>query len=347
MRSPVVAVTAALLVCTGCTGDAAPAAPPRDGLSRVAAYVVPWDAGQGVRSLQDRGEVVSTVNPVWYTPADDGSVVASSSVPTAPVVEAARRRGAALAPSISNARDGIWDGALVGRLVNDPDLRRRHVEALVEQVVLHRWDGLDIDYENLRVEDRDAYVGFLRELEQELDDVGAHLSVTLQATTGPVQDGPAAALDYAAIGRTVDEVRVMAYDHAWSGSAPGPVAPIGWVRDVVDHVTEHVPRDKVLLGVGLYGYDWADGGGTYRTWAELTALAASEGAEIRRDPASASPWFRYDAADGSRHTVWFEDARSLRRKLELARSAELGGVFLWQLGGEDPAGWPQVRDALR
>ncbi len=44
-----------------------------------------------------------------------------------------------------------------------------------------------------------------------------------------------------------------------------------------------------------------------------------------------------DAA--GRHELWYEDARSIAPKLELAASGGLAGISAWALGQEDPAIW--------
>ena len=43
--------------------------------------------------------------------------------------------------------------------------------------------------------------------------------------------------------------------------------------------------------------------------------------------------------DGQEHEVWFEDARSVRAKLELAHSRGLYGVSYWNLMRPFPQNW--------
>jgi spore germination protein YaaH len=58
--------------------------------------------------------------------------------------------------------------------------------------------------------------------------------------------------------------------------------------------------------------------------------------------ATAGSWTFGYVRDGEQHTVWYQDARSLRLAQDLAREAGLRGVAIWQLGGEDPEVWPAV-----
>jgi spore germination protein len=228
------------------------------------------------------------------------------------------------------------------------DLRASHVAALVGAAAAANWDGIDIDYENLQAGDRTAVTAFLTQLAAALHRSGKVLTVTVPAITAVTEpdDAAAQAFDVAAIGRVVDEIRVMAYDHAWATSPPGAVAPLPWVRDVVDYLAPLVPASKLVLGLAAYGYDWSGGRGEALTTTELQGLAGRVGATVRRDAAGSTPWFQY-VKDGVDHTVWFEDAVSSRAKIRLAADAGLAGVVVWRLGGEDRELWPLITSPAR
>src|SRR3712207_864377 len=109
----------------------------------------------------------------------------------------------------------------------------------------------------------------------------------------------------------------MAYDHSWAGSEAGPVAPLSWVRDVVAYAQQRVPQEKLMLGLATYGYDWAGGTGTTLQATNAVELAGRVGATPEWDAQSAAWTFSYEQ-DGQQHTVWYEDARSLAAKQQLA-----------------------------
>ena len=68
-------------------------------------------------------------------------------------------------------------------------------------------------------------------------------------------------------------------------------------------------------------------------------LAAAQGAKIRWDSASLTPYFQY----GNGREVWFENRYSLKQKLELVSKYKLAGTALVNLGQEDPAVWESAR----
>ena len=82
------------------------------------------------------------------------------------------------------------------------------------------------------------------------------------------------------------------------------------------------------------------------------ALAVRYRAEIQFDQQAQAPWFDYTAPGGVPHVVWFEDARSIRAKLELAFDFGLYGVGVWNLDRPFPQNWTvlnataQVREEM-
>jgi spore germination protein YaaH len=311
----------------------------------VGGYLAPWDEARGLRSLATADEVLTEVVPVWYTPTDTGGVVPSSSAQEAgsahgPTATEARARGVRVLPAISNFRDGRWDGELVSAIVNDPGRRQAHVYAIRQLVVDSGWDGIDLDYESLRAADRAPYADFVRELGQDLRAAGKQLTVAVPAKTAePGTDSFQQAHDYRALGEAADAVVVMAYDHSWSTSAAGPIAPAPWVEEVMRFTVSQIPPEKVRLGVAAHGYDWLGRQGTDLMWADAVALAEQHRATVRWDEGTQSPWFSYRDAAGRERTVWFENARSLAAKVEIAERSGVRAVRLWRLGGEDPEVW--------
>ena len=72
---------------------------------------------------------------------------------------------------------------------------------------------------------------------------------------------------------------------------------------------------------------------------EAVQLAWDRHAAIRYDGQAQSPWFRYVDDSGAEHEVWFEDARSIQAKLNLALEYGLFGVGYWNLDRPFPQNW--------
>jgi spore germination protein len=155
--------------------------------------------------------------------------------------------------------------------------------------------------------------------------------------------------DYAGIGAVADLVMLMTYEWGYTYGPPMAVAPIDGVRRVLDYAVTEIPRSKILLGIPNYGYDWTLPYVRGETVAEnlsipeATARAQRVGAEIQFDETAQAPFYEYTDEQGRQHIVWFEDARSMRAKLELVNEYDLAGVGFWTI--MDP--WPSGQELLR
>ena len=134
---------------------------------------------------------------------------------------------------------------------------------------------------------------------------------------------------------------LMAYDQHFPGGQPGPIAPIGWMGDVLRYSQQRVDPKKLILGFGMYGYDWnltTHAQADPRTWTEVQTLAATFGGQFGWSTVDASGSLRYNAV-GQQHEVWYENRQSFDAKLALVRANPIAGFALWRLGQEDPGIW--------
>jgi spore germination protein YaaH len=315
---------------------------------RVSANLVFWDQSRGFDAIVANADVVSEVSPFWYHIGADGNVLpyttgSGATYEDPAIVLFLRARGILVIPSVTNIVDGVWDGALVSRIIADPALASANIGHLVQLAVTQGYDGIDLDYENLASSDRAAFSAFVVQLAAALRAEGKLLTVNVYAKTSEpgTWDGPMAQ-DWSVIGGVADQVRIMTYEYHWSTSGPGPIAPIDWVGQVLSFARSMIPPAKIMHGVPFYGYDWIGQSGTPLVWEEVLALATQVGATISWDANSAAPWFEY-AVKRKRHTVWFENAASVDAKLELTEAYQVAGVTLWRLGGEDPDVWSALR----
>ena len=224
--------------------------------------------------------------------------------------------------------------ALLGSVPRQETLLGQIKEILKEK----GYGGLDVDFEYIRPELGAAYAAFVDRLRRELNSLGCSVLVALAPKTFAGQRGLLyEAHDYAALGRAANGVLLMTYEWGYTAGPPMAVAPLDKVRQVVDYALTEIPAEKLFLGVPVYGYDWPlpfrEGvtRGESVSPQEALALARRHGAEIRYDETAQAPWFRYTAAGGREHEVWFEDARSSYAKLRLAAEKGLQGVGLWNL----------------
>ena len=138
-----------------------------------------------------------------------------------------------------------------------------------------------------------------------------------------------AAKDIVAMSAYVDRFAVMTYDFSSSQRLPGPVAPLRWVRSVMEKLApaDADVRRKLLLGINFYGYDNLEPVVGHA----LLSLLRDHSPTISWDAASEEHAFTYKDADGNAHFVHYPSMLSLHRRLQLAE--ELGvGLSIWEIG---------------
>jgi spore germination protein YaaH len=251
-------------------------------------------------------------------------------------------------------RFSCQDGPTVHRILTEPRTRSRtlaRLVALAEGAALTAganpgagsgYDGLNLDLENDRAADRAALSSFVDALAARLHAAHRRLAVDVD---GVLHEDPRRATylyDDAAIAAAADTVFVMAWGSHWERSAPGPIAPLRYVEGVARRLSTLPHARRFVLGVPMYGLDWAARGGpthpaTALQYSAVIALARAIGATPTRDPASGEMTFAYSRA-GVAHHVWYLDAHALSARLALARRFGLA-AGVWRLGEEDQDVW--------
>lgn len=229
----------------------------------------------------------------------------------------------------------------------DPTAQARRARAAQELASLAsvlKVDGVNVDVELIDSDLGDAYGLFLADLGSRLRAANPDATLSVATTAGPVGAG----LARSAVDAGVDRVFLMGYDYHWSGSVAGASSPIDNRSGTLDlgssiaaYVDQGVPRDRIVLGLPLYGMSWPVSGPGRA--ADVTGDGSIWIPSLHRDvllaPGFAPAFDQQEVADyfvvqqGSGWVATYYDSpRSLRPKLELARSQGLAGAGFWALG---------------
>lgn len=238
-----------------------------------------------------------------------------------------------------------FSGELAHKLLEDEDDQRALIEEIVRTAERKGYQWVDVDFEFIRAEDARAYASFLERLRRALTPGGRPLTAALAPKISADQPGRLyEGIDYRLIAQSVDFALLMTYEWGNSASPPMAVAPLPQVRQVVEYALSEFTPGQLFLGIPNYGYDWTL---PFRQGSqaqsvnnvEAVRLAWNRRSAIRYDEQAQSPWFRYVDDRGVEHEVWFEDARSVRAKLNLAFDYGLYGAGVWNLDRPFPQGW--------
>lgn len=242
--------------------------------------------------------------------------------------------------------DGGFSNARASLIFRDSELQERFIEEIILNMQRKGYQGLDVDFEFIYPEERYDYIAFLQNLRNRLNPLGIPLFSALAPKNSDTQSGVLyEGHDYAGIGASVNAVLLMTYEWGYTFGPPMAVAPLNLVRRIVEYAVTRVSKEKLFLGIPTYGYDWTlpyergNPGAPSLSPVAAVRLAARYGAEIQYDTQAESPWFRYTDEGGNLHEVWFEDARSIQAKLNLANEFSLRGIGYWNSMREFPQNW--------
>ncbi|MFC4766698.1 glycoside hydrolase family 18 protein [Effusibacillus consociatus] len=315
----------------------------------VNAYIEPKGLQADREILADVAPYLTYVSVFSYRATREGGLTAPND---SVVLQAARDFRIAPLLVMTNFDGTNFNTEIARTVIRNPDVKNRLFDNLVQTIRQKGFVGVNIDFERVGPEDREAYNQFLRDLEARLDTVGASLSTALAPKEADWTTGAwHGAHDYRAHGAIVDFTVIMTYEWGWSGGPPYAVAPINKMRDVLRYAVSVIPSNKILMGFPLYGYDWTlpfvKG-----TWARgispqgAIIQADRENVDIQYNETLEAPFYRYYDNQRRQHEVWFEDARSVVAKLDLINEFNLRGISYWVLGNDFPQNWVLLADTF-
>jgi len=259
-RIAIIAALAILLALSAVSFSASAAVPDPPKPLQIEAWMpTSWDADLARTSFTTNARHLSVVSPFWYSVSPQAQLLPLRGARDAELIIQAHESEVLVIPTINNG----FDRQLVHTILQDEALAQQLRQSIMAEALAYRFDGIDIDFENIAAEDRDAFSEWINLLAQDLHRHHLLLTVTVQPKTFDFKGWNGAyALDYQALGAAADEVRIMAYGWCWAGGCagnnppPGPIAPLHWQQQVVRYAKTQIPAQKIILGIHLYGYDW-------------------------------------------------------------------------------------------
>ena len=327
-------------------------APTPAGAQALEALWYSTDAEASVQSFLANAHRISVVAPQSFS-MDSIGIIWGRVDPR--VVAKAREARVKLVPLIVNPG---FDQAIFHHVLATPDARRRAVRNITALCRDNKFDGIQFDFENISVTDRDAFTSFSREVADSLRRIGCTLSAAVVPRSreypGPtsyhkwIYDNWRGAYDYKALAEFMDFLSVMTYSQHTRRTPPGPVAGYPWMEGTVKYLLSiGVPPGKISLGLPAYSQHWyptydAQGGarvaGSGLSWAAASGVLAKNDAQPVWDSRQKEAYAFWEN-DGLYEWLFLEDARAFQARLELVRQYRLRGYSVWVLGQEDPKVW--------
>ncbi|MGH7679698.1 MAG: glycosyl hydrolase family 18 protein [Gemmatimonadaceae bacterium] len=310
---------------------------------------------ESIQAFMAHADKITIVSPQVFV-MDSNGVIRGRVDPR--VVEIAKAKGVKLIPLVMNPG---FDQPSIHRVLNHLEARATALRSLAALCRDNKFFGLQFDFENFHVIDRDAFTSFTREAVDSVHRAGCSLSAAVVPRTGEapgdnsydrwIHDNWRAAFDYKALADTLDFISYMTYAQHTGGSPPGPVAGYPWMLKCLQYLLSlGVPPHKVSLGLAGYSDWWYpaydDTNGSRLRGADIPyqrgmQILAAAGVKPKWDPVQKAQYAMWEERGVMRH-MWLEDARAFKAKLELVKKYKLRGYSVWLLGHEDPALWGRL-----
>ncbi|MGC2161037.1 MAG: polysaccharide deacetylase family protein [Silvibacterium sp.] len=250
-----------------------------------------------------------------------------------------------------------WNGDAIGKMLENP-VGRHWLHIQLDRFLYANpgYHGICLDFEEVPVKDQALYAQWIRDIYHDFHAKNLRLYVNVEIGNKDWFLKELAA--------NTDGVILMNYDQHEDSSEPGPVAAQDWFDANLQRMVQAIPRQKIICGMGNYGYDWSmplpeKGKKPSDKVLDVTDLsvqeawqrAADSDADVHLEGDELNPHFAYDDEDAQiRHQVWFLDGVTALNEMRDARLMGIRTFALWRLGIEDGSLWsvwdrPMAKDA--
>ncbi len=269
-----------------------------------------------------------------------------------------------------NPSKGLFDQQAVHRILNHELTRKRVIKTMAHLCKKYGLWSLQVDFEDVHVNDRDALTRFYRQAADALHKEGFKISIAVvhraEETAGPntytkwMMENWRGGYDLKALGRIGDFIKIMSYGQHTRRTTPGPSQGLPWLEQVVQYFLKFVPPEKLSMGITMgaaHYYTIADTAKYYlnaRSWRRGTSVEEVNSL-IEQYDGPPLTWddkqkVLYGYIEKGGLYEWFfidNDIRSLDAKLDLVKRYRLRGINMWVSGREDPRMWERIRAFTR
>lgn len=314
-----------------------------------------WEYFSKYASAPERNEEeiegVNVVSPAFFYLDEKGDFKENVGAKGQVYIEWAHSKGYKVWPMFSNAEAATESLSITSNIMNSYEKRQKLIEKVVNVCVKYKLDGINIDFENMKQEDKDMFSRFIIELTPRLKEMGLVTSVDVTAPDGG--ETWSMCFDRHVIGDVADYIIFMAYDqYGVSSTKPGTTAGYDWVKLSLNKFlqTEEIDADKIILAIPFYTRVWTTKEGEEKATSKTVTMKNTnnvipDGVERKWDNDLKQNYVEYDD-NGNKKQIWIEDNESLKAKLSLITENNLAGVGSWQKGMESDDVWSMIKEEL-
>lgn len=306
-----------------------------------------WDYTYGPQSDDSVANIryingINVICPTWFSIKDG----------TGEVIDRGRKdyveKYNALGIDVWAYLDNSFDGDITHDALSNPESRKYTIDRLINLCNKYGLKGVNIDFEQYRIDDRDNVTTFMEELYPRCKEEG--LIVSIDVTPQISKDVTKEPYDRAKLALYSDYVIVMTYDQHWGSSEKaGSVAQYKWVEGNLNNLFRSIPKEKLVLGMPLYSRYWTTENSKTSSktvsMAQVNQIIANRGLTPTWDEESKQKYIEFED-NGALKQIWIEDGESLKWKTTLCLKYNLAGVASWRKDFETMDVWDTIGTVL-
>lgn len=293
-------------------------------------------ANNNLTSLLERTKGVTTISPTWFrVNSEEGTL---SSLASESYVTSAHSMNIEVWGLIDNFDPNVD----LHKVLSKTSSREKLINEIIAQAIKYNLDGINIDFESLKLETGPHYIQFLRELS-----VKCRSNQIVLSADSYVPASYNKFYDYKEQGIVLDYVVIMGYDeHHGNSEEAGSVSSLGYFEGAIQSTLEMVPKDKLIMGIPFYTRLWKEYVELGEQKLSSEALGMAEMSKVLEANGITPSWMEeagqyfaeYQKGDAT-YKVWLEEEESIDAKMKRIYDAQLAGVASWRLGFETSNIW--------
>ena len=304
-----------------------------------------WQYGSSLDTLGKKIDGVNVVSPTWFELKNvDGDINSEFSKA---YYEKAKSYGYELWPIVTNGIDNAdYSASETSKFLNSEKARENFIKSLLKIAQDNKLDGINIDFEAMKTEDKSLFTQFVRELCPIFRSNDIKVSVDMYFV---------AYMERSKLGEAADYVVLMGYDQRgnWSQEA-GSISEINWVDENINSLIKdsNIEPHKIILGVPFYTRLWIENKATNNLTTKVYSMKncdeflQTNSLQAKEDEKSGQNYVEYTKGNTT-YKLWIEDELSMKKRVDIVNKYGLSGISGWQKGLETEDIWETIVENIK
>lgn len=263
---------------------------------------------------------------------------------------------------------------IIENILDSKKSQQNLVNNILAEITANHLDAINIDFEYLGTPDKiyqQKFTEFIKTLNTTIHEKSPQTKIYI--SIAPLSARGQSLFDFPKLNPLIDKYIGMSYDYYGAGSdIAGPTAPMKGFKEnkyffdvttTYEDYLRHIPKNKIIMGVPFYGWDWAVEDGKKKQnktfpdsdpqnySAVISYARAREEKNLKPqncqwDEYAMQPWCWYkDEKTQTDHQVWYENNKSIAVKFDFAKEKNLAGIAIWTLGFDRT--YPDLWDLIK